>query len=134
MSDYNREVIEEFRANEGRLGGPWEGRNLLLLTTTGRKSGRQYTTPVVYTPDGDRLLVYASQGGAPDHPDWFLNLVANPQAVVEVGPERYEVIATPLEGEERDREFARQVERAPQFGEYEKRTSRVIPVVALRRA
>ena len=134
MSDYNREVIEEFRANEGRLGGPWEGRNLLLLTTTGRKSGRQYTTPVVYTPDDDRLLVYASQGGAPDHPDWFLNLVANPQAVVEVGPERYEVIATPLEGEERDREFARQVERAPQFGEYEKRTSRVIPVVALRRA
>ena len=134
MSDYNREVIEEFRANEGRVGGPWEGRNLLLLTTTGRKSGRQHTTPVVYTPDGERLLVYASKGGAPDHPDWFLNLLANPQIVVEVGPERYDVIATPLEGEERDREFAHQVERAPQFGEYEKRTSRVIPVVALRRA
>ena len=134
MSDYNRKIIEEFRANSGAVGGNWEGRDLLLLTTTGRKSGRPHTTPMVYTRDGDRLLVYASKAGAPSHPDWYLNLVADPRVVVEVGPERYEAIATPLEGEERDREFAAQAERRPQFGEFQQQTSRVIPVVALRRA
>jgi deazaflavin-dependent oxidoreductase (nitroreductase family) len=134
MSDYNDGIIKEFRANGGAVGGSWEGRNLLLLTTTGRKSGRPHTTPMVYTPDGDRLLVYASKAGAPKHPDWFLNLDADPRVVVEVGQERYEAVATPLEGEERDREFAAQVERAPTFGEYQEKTSRVIPVVALRRA
>lgn len=134
MSDYNTAIIEEFRANEGRVGGRWEGRDLLLLTTRGRKSGREYTTPMVYTRDGDRLLVYASQGGSPDHPDWYLNLVANPDVVVEAGTDRYEARATPLEGDERDREFAAQVERSPQFGEYQKKTERTIPVVALTRA
>jgi deazaflavin-dependent oxidoreductase (nitroreductase family) len=134
MSDYNTAIIEEFRANEGRVGGRWEGRDLLLLTTRGRKSGREYTTPMVYTRDGDRLLVYASQGGSPDHPDWYLNLVANPDVVVEAGTDRYEAQATPLEGDERDREFAAQVERSPQFGEYQKKTERTIPVVALTRA
>ena len=134
MSDYNAQVIEEFRANQGRVGGRWEGRDLLLLTTRGRRTGREYTTPMVYTRDGDRLLVYASQGGAPAHPDWYLNLVANPDVIVEVGAERYDAVATSLEGEERDREFAAQVERSPQFGEYQKGTDRVIPVVALKRA
>jgi deazaflavin-dependent oxidoreductase (nitroreductase family) len=104
-----------------------EGRDLLLLTTTGRKSGRSHTTPMVYTRDVDRLLVYASKGGAPKHPDWYLNLVADAHVVVEVGSERYDAIATPLEGEERDREFAQQVERRPQFGEYQQQTTRVIP-------
>jgi deazaflavin-dependent oxidoreductase (nitroreductase family) len=89
---------------------------------------------MVYTRDVDRLFVYASKGGAPTHPDWYLNLVADPNVVVEVGAERYDAIATPLEGEERDREFAQQVERRPQFGEYQQQTTRVIPVVALRRA
>ena len=84
--------------------------------------------------EGDRLLVYASKGGAPSHPDWYLNLVADPHVVVEAGSDRYEAIATPLAGEERDREFAQQAERRPQFGEYQAQTSRVIPVVALRRA
>jgi deazaflavin-dependent oxidoreductase (nitroreductase family) len=131
MSDYDAAIIEEFRANAGRLGGSWEGRDLLLLTTTGRKSGRPHTKPMVYTRDGDRLLVYASKGGAPSHPDWYLNLAADPHVVVEVGPDRYDSVATPLEGEERDREFAAQAERNPVFGDYERKTSRVIPVVAL---
>jgi deazaflavin-dependent oxidoreductase (nitroreductase family) len=134
MSSYNDRIIEEFRANGGAVGGTWEGRDLLLLTTTGRKSGRAHTTPMVYTREGERLLVYASKGGAPSHPDWYLNLVADPHVVVEAGSERYDAIATPLEGEERDREFAQQVERRPQFGEYQAQTTRVIPVVALRRA
>ena len=133
MSDYNAPIIEEFRANKGRVGGRWEGRDLLLLTTRGRRSGREYTTPMVYTRGGNRLLVYASQGGSPDHPDWYLNLVANPGVIVEVGGERYEARATPLEGDERDREFAAQAERWPQFGAYQAQTDRVIPVVALTR-
>ena len=90
---------------------------------------------MVFTRDGDRLLVYASKGGAPTHPDWYLNLVAQPHVVVEVGPERYDAIATPLEGEERDRQFAAQAARVPTFGEYQENTGgRVIPVVALTRA
>jgi len=131
MSDYDASIIEEYRANAGRLGGSWEGRDLLLLTTTGRRSGRPHTKPMVYTRDGDRLLVYASKGGAPRHPDWYLNLAADPRVVVEVGPNRYEAIATPLEGAERDREFAAQAARNPVFADYERKTRRVIPVVAL---
>jgi deazaflavin-dependent oxidoreductase (nitroreductase family) len=133
MSDYNRRLIEEFRANDGRVGGHWEGRDLLLLTTTGRKSGRLHTTPMVFTRDGDRLLVYASHGGAPSHPDWYFNLVAEPHVTVELGLERFPARAVPLEGEERDREFAAQAARNPAFGEYEGKSSRVIPVVALTR-
>ena len=133
MSDYNTKIIEEFRANAGRLGGDWEGRDLLILTTTGRKSGRKHTVPMVFTRDGERLLVYASKAGAPTHPDWYLNLVADPHVVIEVGQDRYDAIATPLEGEERDREFAAQAARDPVFADYAKKTDRVIPVVALTR-
>ena len=132
MSSYNDAIIAEFRANAGKVGGHWEGRDLLLLTTTGRRSGRRFTTPVAYTPDDGRLLVYASQGGSPDHPDWFKNLVANPSVTVEAGTETFGALATPVEGAERDRLFAEQVERLPQFGEYAvKAAPRVIPVVAL---
>ena len=134
MTDYNAGIIEEFRANAGKVGGHWEGRDLLLLTTTGRKSGNQHTTPMVFTRDGDRLLVYASKAGAPSHPDWYLNLVADPHVVVEAGPERYDAIATPLERAERDRAFAAQAARVPAFAEYQEKTERVIPVVALTRA
>jgi deazaflavin-dependent oxidoreductase (nitroreductase family) len=134
MSDYNAQIIEEFRANAGKVGGHWEGRDLLLLTTTGRKSGKQHTTPMVYTRDGERLLVYASKAGAPSHPDWYLNLVADPHVVVEAGPERYDAIAAPLERAERDRAFAAQAERVAAFAEYQEKTERVIPVVALTRA
>ena len=134
MSDFNAPVIEEFRANHGKVGGYFEGQNLLLLTTKGRKSGREYTTPVMYSRDGDRLLVYASAAGAPKHPDWYENLVTNPEVVVEVGDERFEATARPLEGEERDRAYAAQAERLPQFAEYqEKAAGRTIPVVALTR-
>jgi deazaflavin-dependent oxidoreductase (nitroreductase family) len=133
VSDYNTKIIEEFRANAGRLGGDWEGRDLLILTTTGRKSGRPHTVPMVFTRDGERLLVYASKAGAPTHPDWYLNLVADSHVVVEAGPDRYDAIATPLEGEERDREFAAQAARVPVFADYAKKTDRVIPVVALTR-
>jgi deazaflavin-dependent oxidoreductase (nitroreductase family) len=133
MSDYNDKIIEEFRANDGRLGGSWEGRDLLLLTTTGRKSGRKHTSPMVYVHDGDRLLVFASKGGAPSHPDWYFNLVADPNVGVEVGAEQFEATATPLPGEERDRAFAEQAAKVPAFQEYQDRTTRKIPVVALTR-
>lgn len=129
----NEEVIAEFRANGGRVGGHWVGRDLLLLTTYGRRSGQPYTTPIVFTRDGDRLLVYASQGGAHTHPDWYLNLVADPRVVVEVGTERYEAVAKPLEGEERDRRYAAHAELFPTFARYQEGTDRVIPVVALTR-
>ena len=97
-----------FRASKGKLLNRGSGMPVLMLTTTGRKSGRAHTTPMVYTPDGDRLLVYASKGGAPKHPDWFLNLVADSHVVIEVGGDRYDAIATPLAGEERDRQFSLQ--------------------------
>jgi deazaflavin-dependent oxidoreductase (nitroreductase family) len=134
MSDYNATIISEFRANAGHVGGHWEGRDLLLLTTTGRKSGTEHTTPMVYTRDGGRLLVYASKGGAPSHPDWYLNLVADPHVTVEVGPERYDALAAPLDRDERDRAFAAHAERFPAFAEYQAKTERIIPVVALTRA
>jgi deazaflavin-dependent oxidoreductase (nitroreductase family) len=134
VSDYNQQIIEEFRANAGRVDGNWAGRDLLLLTTTGRKSGNKHTTPIVYTRDGDRLLVYGSNNGAPKDSDWYLNLVADPGVVVEVGDERYDATAAPLDGEERDREYAAQTKRVPTFAEYQEKTTRVIPVVALHRA
>ena len=134
MSDYNRPIIEEFRSNGGRVGGRWEGRDLLLLTTTGRKSGREHVTPVVFTRDGDRLLVYASAAGSPRNPDWYENLVADPHVAVEVGDERYDALATPLPEEERQRVFAEHAARWPAFAEYQERAGRrPIPVVALTR-
>lgn len=129
----NRAVIEELRANAGRAGGAWEGRPLLLLTTTGAKSGRRLTTPVMYLADGDRLLVFASRGGAPANPAWYHNLAANPDVTVEVGGETFEATAEVLQGEERDRLYQKQAELYPTFAEYQRRTSRRIPVVALSR-
>ncbi len=101
-NDWNRQTIEAFRANGGKVGGMWEGRPLLLLTTTGAKSGQRRTNPVMYMRDGDRLLVFASKGGAPTNPDWYHNLLAHPEVTAEVGGETYDAIATPLTGEERD--------------------------------
>ena len=132
-NDWNRQTIEAFRTNGGKVGGMWEGRPLLLLTTTGAKSGQRRTNPVMYLRDGDRLLVFASKGGAPTNPDWYHNLVAHPEVTVEVGTETYETTATPLTGEERDRLFAKQAGLYPQFGEYQARTTRKIPVIALER-
>src|SRR5262245_30824972 len=101
QSEYNRKLIEQFRAARG--GGPFEGRPLLLLTTTGARSGQRHTTPVMYVPGGDRLLVIASNAGAPAHPDWYRNLVAHPQVNVEIGTESYQATASVLEGAERER-------------------------------
>ncbi len=133
MNDWNRQTIEEFRANGGKVGGFWEGKPLLLLTTTGAKSGQRRTTPTMYLRDGDRLLIFASKRGAPTNPGWYHNLVAHPQVTVEVGSETYEATATVLKGEERDRLYARQAELYPQFGEYQANTTRKIPVIALER-
>ena len=132
-NDWNKGIIEEFRANDGKVGGQFEGAPLLLLTTTGAKSGQARTHPVMYLPDGDRLAVFASKGGAPANPDWYRNLVANPTVTVEVGGERFDANATVLTGEERDRLFRRQAELYPGFAEYEAKTTRTIPVVALER-
>jgi len=133
MNDWNRQTIEEFRANGGKVGGFWEGKPLLLLTTTGAKSGQRHTNPVMYLADGNRLIVFASKRGAPTHPDWYHNLVAHPEVTVEVGTETYEATATVLKGEEQDRLYARQAELYPQFGEYQANTTRTIPVIALER-
>ncbi|HEX2315153.1 MAG TPA: nitroreductase/quinone reductase family protein [Thermomonospora sp.] len=130
--DFNQQVIEEFRANGGRVGGPFEGGRLLLLTTTGARTGRPHTVPVGYLPDeGGRRLVIASAGGAPAHPAWFHNLRAHPRVTVEDGLFTYEADAEILEGEERDRLFARAAEADPGWAEYQDRAGRVIPVVAL---
>jgi deazaflavin-dependent oxidoreductase (nitroreductase family) len=131
MNDFNRTVIEEFRANDGKVGGPFEGAPVLLLTATGAKTGERRTTPVMYLPDGERMVIFASFGGAPTNPAWYHNLVANPSASVEVGPETVEVDAVETSGEERDRLFRRQAELYPQFAEYEQKTTRQIPVIAL---
>ncbi|MGI5290798.1 nitroreductase/quinone reductase family protein [Nonomuraea polychroma] len=129
--DFNQQIIDEFRANKGQVGGPFEGARLLLLTTVGAKTGARHTTPLGYLPDGDRILVIASAGGSPAHPAWYHNLRANPQVTVEDGVFTYQAKAVVLEGEERDRLFARAVEADPGWAAYETRSGRVLPVVAL---
>jgi deazaflavin-dependent oxidoreductase (nitroreductase family) len=131
MSDWNLQIIEEFRANDGVVGGPFEGATMLILHSTGRRSGREHVTPLVYLPDGDRYVVFGSKGGAPTHPEWYLNLVANPEATVEVGTGTIPVRAAEVTGPERDELYARQVERRASFAEYQQKTSRVIPAIAL---
>ncbi|MDQ1711807.1 MAG: hypothetical protein QOE45_1257 [Frankiaceae bacterium] len=139
MTDWNTQIIEEFRANEGRVGGQFEGAPLTLLHHRGRRSGTEYIAPVMYLPadgDDDVIYVFASKGGAPDDPQWYRNLVAAGEGVVEVGTESYPVTVTDLKGPERDRVYAEQARRYPGFAEYEEKTTgvRVIPVLALRRA
>ena len=133
QNTYNRQLIEEFRANRGKSGGPMEGRPLLLLTTTGAKSGQLRTTPMMYIPDGDRLLVIASNAGAPVHPDWYRNLVAHPEVTVEVGNEIFEAIAIVAEGQERQRLWTRVVELYPFFADHQAKVTRQIPVIVLER-
>ena len=131
FDDFNAKVIEEFRANGGKVGGPFEGAPVLLLTSTGAKSGEQRTTPVVYQPDGERMVIFASKAGAPENPAWYHNLRANPTATVEVGSDTVEVEAVVAEGDERERLFSKQKQLMPQFADYEQKTARQIPVVAL---
>ncbi|WP_155058956.1 nitroreductase/quinone reductase family protein [Streptomyces blattellae] len=131
-NDFNQQVIDEFRAGNGVVGGYFEGARLLLLTTTGARSGTPHTTPLGYLPDGaDRVLVIASAGGSPRHPAWYHNLLANPQVTVESGAFTYAARAVVLAGEERDQAFARAVATDPGWAAYQEKAGRVIPVVAL---
>ncbi len=131
---FNTHVISDFRAHEGRVSGNFEGAPILLLHTTGAHSGAERINPMMYLEEGGRIFVFASKGGADTHPDWFHNLVAHPSVSVERGTETYRATAKPLLGEERDRIYALQATRYPGFGEYQAKTSRVIPVVELVRA
>ena len=134
FEDFNKALIAEFRTNGGRVTGGFANTPLLLLTTTGAKSGKSRTNPLAYVTDGDRLLIIASKGGAPSHPDWYYNLLANPIVTVELGREKFRARATAVtEGPERDRLYALMVARNPGFAEYEKNTSRKIPAVLLQR-
>ena len=130
---FNNAVIDEFRNNGGQVTGPFAGAPLVLLTTKGAKSGARRTTPIVYTTDGDNVVVIASKGGAPTNPDWYHNLVVNPEVTVELPTEKFEGRARVAEGEERERLFRAQAELMPNFAEYEKATTRQIPVVVLER-
>jgi deazaflavin-dependent oxidoreductase (nitroreductase family) len=129
--DFNAQIIDEFRANHGRVGGRFEGTPLLLLHHTGARSGKSYVSPLAYQGDGGRYVIFASKGGAPQNPGWFHNLKARPETTIEVDDETVAVRAEEAAGEERERLFRTQVERIPQFGEYEQRAGRTIPVIVL---
>ena len=131
VNDWNKGIIEEFRANGGKVGGQFEGAPLLLLHTTGAKSGQARVNPVMYQADGDNYVVFASKAGAPTSPDWYHNLVANPRASVEVGDRTVNVAAQIVDGDTRDRLWSKQKELYPGFADYESKTTRQIPVVVL---
>lgn len=135
MANWNDNIIEEFRANEGRVGGPFEGHPLLLLHHRGAKTGIERVNPVACQPLGDGAwAIFGSKGGASTNPDWFHNLVANPDATIEIGTETFAVKARVAEGEEREPIWTRQKELMPGFADYEKKTPRQIPVIILERA
>ncbi|GGV33494.1 cation-binding protein [Streptomyces longisporoflavus] len=133
-ASFNQSVIDEFRANGGKVGGPFEGGNLLLLTTTGAKSGTSRTSPLGYVRHGDSLLLVGSNLGGPRHPDWYHNLLAHPVVTVEIGSRQFEALAVPAEGARRDELFAHIVREEPGYGEYQDRTTRLLPVIVLERA
>jgi len=131
---FDQDIIDQFRAHSGTIvSGPFAGRSLLLLTTVGARSGRPLTKPLGYTRDGERYVVIASKGGSDTHPAWYHNLVAQPRVTVEVGAERFDALASVARGEERERLYAQQAARIPVFAEYQKMTSRQIPVIILER-
>jgi deazaflavin-dependent oxidoreductase (nitroreductase family) len=131
VNDWNKGIIEEFRANGGKVGGQFEGAPLLLLHSTGAKSGQARVNPIMYLADGDNYVVFASKAGAPTSPDWYHNLIANPRASVEVGEATINVVAKVAEGDTRERLWSTQKELYPGFAEYEAKTTRLIPVVVL---
>jgi deazaflavin-dependent oxidoreductase (nitroreductase family) len=135
MSDFNKNLIDDLRAHDGHASsGPFVGRQVLILTTTGAKTGERRESPLAYTTDGDRVVIVASKGGAPSHPAWYHNIVANPAVTVEVNGERYAATATVVSGDERRRLYDAHTEVHPGFGEYEAKTGgRVIPVIVLQR-
>ena len=129
--DFNEQIIEEFRANEGRVGGIFEGNPLLLLHHTGARSGRSRVNPLAYLADNGRYVVFASKAGAPTNPDWYHNLKAHPEVTIEVGTDTIDVLASEATGEERERLYRTQAEHIPRFADYERQTERVIPVIVL---
>ena len=131
MADFNTQVITEFRDNSGQVGGMFEGMPLLLVHHIGAKSGTNRVSPVAYLEDGGRYAIFASKAGAPENPAWYHNLMANPDTTIELGDETIAVVASEAQGEERDRIYNAQAARVPQFGDYEKKTTRKIPVVLL---
>ena len=133
-NDFNERIIDDFRANSGKVTGQFANAPLLLITTKGARTGEIRTTPLVYSKDGENLVVIASMGGAPRHPSWFLNLKANPDVTIEVGAEKYTAKASVPEGAERDRLFNQQVAQMPAFADYQRKTTRAIPAVVLERS
>jgi len=131
MSDINKEIIQEFRANEGRVGGFFEGIDLLLIHTTGAKSGNLRINPAAYIQDRDNLVIAASKAGADNHPDWYHNLVANPQVIVEVGSETISALAEVSSEPERSNYYGKLASKYPMFNEYKTKTKRVIPIIKL---
>jgi deazaflavin-dependent oxidoreductase (nitroreductase family) len=132
-NEFNRKLIEEFRENGGKVSGMFAGAPLLLLTTTGARSGQPRVAPLAYTTDNDRLVVIASKGGAPTHPDWFYNVRSNPDVTVELGAEAFPARATILQGAERQRLFDQMAAQMPNFAEYQRNTTRQLPVIVLER-
>ncbi len=132
-TDFNTQIIEEFRANAGKVGGPFEDVDLLLLTTTGAKTGKERVSPLAYRRDGDAVAVFGSYAGRDQHPQWFHNVRANPEVTVEIGTEKYAAQARVAEGAERKRIWNEQKAAVPQFADYETRTTREIPVVVIER-
>jgi deazaflavin-dependent oxidoreductase (nitroreductase family) len=131
FANFNKNLIEEFRANGGKVDGIFANAPLLIVTSKGAKSGREHTFPIVYTREGDNYVIIASKGGAPSNPHWYHNLVANPDVTIEVGTEQMPVRAREAKGEERDRLFRAQADLMPNFDDYQKNTTRVIPVFVL---
>lgn len=133
MPDWNQQIMDEFRANDGKVGGNFANTTLLILHTTGAKSGLERVNPLVTFKDGNRLVVTASKGGAPSNPGWYYNLVANPEVTVEYGTEKFRALASVVEEPERTELYERMEAELASFSEYKKRTKRVIPVIILTR-
>ena len=133
MREFNEKLIEEFRANDGKVSGSFANAPLILVTHTGAKTGTKRTSPLVYTRDGDRIVLIASKGGAPSHPHWYLNMTANPQVTVELPGETFEAQVSEVTGDERDRLYDAQAAQMPNFADYAKATDRKIPVLVLDR-
>jgi deazaflavin-dependent oxidoreductase (nitroreductase family) len=133
MAEFNKKVIEEFRTTGGKVSGQFAGAPMIIVTHKGAKSGKTYTTPLVYSKDGDRCVIIASKAGSPNNPSWYHNLVAHPEVTLEIGNEKFKARAAEVKGAERDRLFEAQAKLMPQFNEYQKKTSRKIPVLVLER-
>jgi deazaflavin-dependent oxidoreductase (nitroreductase family) len=133
FGDFNSTIIKEFRENDGKVGGPFDGAPMILVHHVGARTGAERVAPLMYLREGDRIFVFASKGGADENPAWYHNLVANPRTRVELGTETFDVVASVLTGAERDEIYAKQAAARPQFGDYQRKTQRAIPVVELKR-